>query len=86
MLSCTKLFNWAFEAKAELLLQRSSESQSWEQGTRRIKLKRQNWNSAKIKQLQNNNLTYQLYQFETNNPDGVDYNNLTMVFVVMVGV
>ena len=49
-------------------------------------MKRQNWNSAKIKQLQNNNLTYQLYQFETNNQDGVDYNNLTMVFVVMVGV
>ena len=49
-------------------------------------MKRQNGNSAKIKQLQNNNLTYQLYQFETNNPDGVDYNNITMVFVVKVGV
>ena len=49
-------------------------------------MKRQNGNSAKIKQLQNSNLTYELYQFVTNNPDGVDYNNITMVFVVMVGV
>ena len=53
-------------------------------GNKEDQIEKENWNSAKIKQLQNNNLTYQLYQFEMNNPDGVDYNNLTMVFVVMV--
>lgn len=55
-------------------------------GNKEDQIEKENWNSAKIKQLQNNNLTYQLYQFEMNNPDGVDYNNITMVFVVMVGV